>query len=96
MGQYRNQPDFGTSAVEIIASDDINNTTKLNGVCLFVGNGGSAKVILTGMTGPDGKSKPTDADAVTFENIPSGTFLPVIVDYVLAAGSTVGALIAVK
>jgi hypothetical protein len=48
------------------------------------------------MTGLDGKSKPTEADAVTFENIPSGTFLPVIVDYVLAAGSTVGALIAVK
>ena len=95
MGQYRNQPDFGTSAVEIIASDDINNTTKLNGACLFVGNGGSAKVILTGMTDSNG-DKPTEADAVIFENIASGTFLPVIVDYVIATGSTVGALIAIK
>ena len=95
MGQYRNQPDFGTSAVEISASDDINNTTRLNGACLFIGNGGSAKVILRGMTDANG-NKPTEADAVIFENIPSGTFLPVIVDYVIATGSTVGALIAIK
>ncbi len=95
MGQFNNQPDFGTEAKEILASDDINHTTNLGGACLFVGTGGSARVIVSGVQSADGHM-PTVAEATTFENLPSGSFLPVIVDYVLAAGSTVGAIIAVK
>jgi hypothetical protein len=96
MGQFRNQPDFGTSAKEINSSNDITKDTTLNGACIYVGNGGSLKVILTGVTAPDGRSKPTEADAVTFENMADGSFLPVIVDYVISDGTTAGALIAIK
>jgi len=39
---------------------------------------------------------PTAGDAVTFTGYPSGSFLPVIVDYVLATGTTGVNLLAIK
>jgi hypothetical protein len=36
------------------------------------------------------------ADAITFTNIPDGTFLPIVVDYVLATDTTATAIIGVK
>tara|TARA_R110002050_G_C8752395_1_gene498993 strand:+ start:140 stop:430 length:291 start_codon:yes stop_codon:yes gene_type:complete len=96
MGQYANQPDFGTIAVAVTASNTINNTTNLNSSCLFIGTGGDVKVILSGVNGGGGTGRPTAAQAVVFKGLPAGSFLPVIVDYVLATGTTAADLIAVK
>ena len=52
------------------------------------------KVILRGVTNAGGP--PTAADAITFKGIQAGSFLPIIVDYVLATGTSVTELIAVK
>jgi len=96
MGQYANQPDFGTIAVAVTASNTIDNTTNLNSSCLFVGTGGDVKVILSGVNGGGGTGRPTAAQAVVFKGLPAGSFLPVIVDYVLATGTTAADIIAVK
>lgn len=96
MGQYANQPDFGTIAVAVTASNTIDNTTNLNSSCLFIGTGGDVKVILSGVNGGGGTGRPTAAQAVVFKGLPAGSFLPVIVDYVLATGTTAADLIAVK
>ena len=96
MGQYANQPDFGTIAVAVTASDTIDNTTNINSSCLFIGTGGDVKVILSGVNGAGGTGRPTAAQAVVFKGLPAGSFLPVIVDYVLATGTTAADIIAVK
>jgi len=180
MGQYANQPDFGTFASEIqTISDTISSATNLNSSALFIGTGGDVKVILAGTVGPsvisgfsspgytgsggtgytydanpvyagtiggsgtgleveyvtntsdqvvsiasiqvpgsgylngdlitindgDGNAVfrvvaepglPTASEAVTFKNLSNGCFLPVIVDYVLATGTTAADIIAVK
>jgi len=95
MGQYNNQPDFGTEAAEITASNTISNTTNIDRSCIYVGTGGNVKVILSGATNSTG-GKPDASDAVIFKNMPSGSFLPVICDYVLATGTTATDLVAVK
>jgi hypothetical protein len=95
MGQYIGQPDFGTSAVEITASDTIDLTTKLNSSALFIGSGGDVTVILGGIPGASG-GFPASSQAVTFKNLSNGCFLPVIVDYVLATGTTAADIVAVK
>ncbi len=95
MGQYANQPDFGTEAKRIVATDEISLATNINQSCIYVGTGGDIRVILSGTTGPDG-GKPILTDGVTFKNMPSGSFLPVICDYVLAGGTTATHLVAVK
>jgi|TARA_B110000503_G_scaffold76601_1_gene118079 hypothetical protein len=88
MGQYGNQPDFGTEAFSVTANDTINTTTNLGGCILYVGGTGNVKVLMAGKT--------QLGDAVTFTNIPDGTFLPIVVDYVLATGTTATAIIGVK
>ena len=37
MGQYGNQPDFGTQAAAVTPSDTISYATNLNQACLYVG-----------------------------------------------------------
>ena len=88
MGQFGNQPDFGTEAFSITPSDTINATTNLGGCILYVGGTGNVKVLMAG--------KSDLADAITFANIPDGTFLPIVVDYVLATDTTATAIIGVK
>ena len=95
MGQFNNQPDFGTFAEAVIKSDDINNTQNIGGACIYVGTGGDIRVILSGVTDGNG-NKPGLLDGITFKNVPSGTFLPVICDYVLSAGTTADHLLAIK
>ncbi len=95
MGQFGNQPDFGTAAAAVTASDTISFATSVRRSCLYVGTGGDVKVILSGVTQADG-SPPTAAEAVLFKNIPDGSFLPVIVDYVLLTGTTAADIIAIK
>ncbi|MBC8397830.1 MAG: hypothetical protein H8E16_12125 [Flavobacteriales bacterium] len=96
MGQYAGQPDFGTFASDITTSDTISSATKLNSSALFIGSGGDVKVILAGVVGSSGSGLPTATEAVTFKNLSNGCFLPVIVDYVLATGTTAADIIAIK
>ena len=94
MGQYANSPDFATKATEISKSDDIIAEKKLNSAAIYVGTGGDLKVIIAG-TVKAGGGFPEASQAVTFKNIPDGSFTPVIVDYVLSTGTTASDLVAV-
>jgi hypothetical protein len=82
MGQFGNQPDFGTEAFSVTPSDT------LNSCILYIGGTGNVKVLMAG--------KSELADAITFTKIPDGTFLPIVVDYVLATDTTATAIIGVK
>jgi len=95
MGQYANQPDFGTQATAIAPSDGIQYSKNIQGACLYVGVGGDIKVILSGVTGAPG-AFPTAAQAIVFKGVPAGSILPVIVDYVLATGTTATDMVALK
>ena len=177
MGQYGNQPDFGTEAVTILPTDIITESTNRNSSCLYVGGAGDVNVILSSVSGrkntvtaislisggtgyitgtgattvtsavpePTGSGltiafvaaagvvtsgtvagpgsnyrvgdivtialgsnnatfridatktlEPIAFDAVTFKAVPAGSILPVIVDYVLATGTTATNMIALK
>ena len=96
MGQFGNQPDFGTEASVVTASDTIGYATNQKSSCLYIGTGGNVKVILSGVVGAAGSGLPTATEAVLFKNVPNGSFLPVIVDYVLATDTTVTDIIAIK
>jgi hypothetical protein len=95
MGQFGNQPDFGTEAATVTPSDTIGQATNIKRSCLYVGTGGDVKVILSGVTGAGG-TLPTASEAVLFKNVPDGSFLPVIVDYVLLTDTTATDIIAIK
>ena len=83
MGQYGNQPDFVTRAAVVAPSNTIDETTNLSSAALYVGTGGDITVIMTGVVGAAGSGPPIAGQAIVFKNVPSGTYLPVIVDYVL-------------
>ena len=51
MGQFGNQPDFGTEAAAVTTSDTISYATNVQASCLYIGTGGNVKVILSGVTG---------------------------------------------
>ena len=76
MGQYNQQPDFATIATTVTKSD----TTFLNGAALYVGTGGDVHVIMKNVEN-------TAGNVVVFKNVSNGSFLPAIVDYVMAATS---------
>jgi len=96
MGQYANQPDFGTFAASVTKNDTISVATSLDSSCLYVGTGGDVKVILSGVTGSSGKGLPTASEAIVFKNVQSGSVLNVIVDYVLSTGTTATDIVALK
>ncbi len=96
MGQYANQPDFGTFAASVTKNDAISVATNLDSSCLYVGTGGDVKVILSGVTGSSGKGLPTASEAIVFKNVQSGSVLNVIVDYVLSTGTTATDIVALK
>jgi hypothetical protein len=85
MGQYGNQPDFGTRALTITpqgtAGDSGDPGQLLNSAALYIGTGGTLCVTVVGPT-DTGAAEP---GATIFTNIPNGTFFPVIVDYVWEA-----------
>jgi len=95
MGQFFNQPDFGTEATAIAASDIIAANTNLNSSCLYVGTAGDVNVIMTSKFGPNGEY-PVIIDAVKFKNVPAGSILPVIVDFLVANGTTAADFVALK
>ena len=96
MGQYYNQPDFGTEAKNILPSDDFGVSKDLRSSCLYVGVAGDVSVVMQGVRGSDGVEPPTTADAITFKNVPAGSILPVIIDFVASTNTTATDLIALK
>ena len=89
MGNYATQPDFATTASAITPSDTMDTTTFLDGSALYVGTGGNVRVIMRSVGANLGNT-------VTFTNVADGTFLPIIVDYVIATDTTASGIIAVK
>ena len=80
MGQYGNQPDFGTRAINITPIGDPDPQEGIAGenlgsAALYIGTGGTLVVTVIG-----GNSQPFNT--TTFTNIPNGTFFPVIVSNV--------------
>lgn len=87
MGQYGNQPDFGTRAKMIVPTGDLPNGIpgeNLGSAALYIGTGGDLVVNVVG--GNDSANSYTNA--VIFKNIPDGTFFPVIVNNVWATYDT--------
>jgi hypothetical protein len=82
MGQYGNQPDFGTRAKMIVPTGDANSPEtgqNLNSAALYIGTGGTLVCNVVG-------GNTVDFEPYTvFTNIPNGTFLPVIVNNVWVA-----------
>ena len=82
MGQYGNQPDFGTRAASGNpvgnASSPLEATSPLNGAALYIGTGGD---LVCNVVGGNFNSQGT-ANTTVFRNIPNGTFFPVIVNNV--------------
>ena len=79
MGQFGNQPDFGTKARMIIPRGlgVDQNGENLNSTALYIGTGGTLCVNVVG-----GNENGTSANTTVFKNIPNGTFFPVIVNNV--------------
>jgi hypothetical protein len=85
MGQYGNQPDFGTRALTIVPTGDypvsgMESGQPLNSAALYIGTGGDLVVSVVG-----GDANNTYSGITIFKNIPNGTFFPVIVNNVWAA-----------
>lgn len=82
MGQFGNQPDFGTQAIALNPSGDAFdglNRQSIDPPCaLYVGTGGD---LLVTVVGSDETSGLNNA-ATLFMNVPSGTFMPIIVSYI--------------
>ena len=72
---------FANEATAITKSDTFNSTTILNGAALYVGTGGDVAVVMQGIAG-------SLSNDVIFKNVPSGTFLPIAVDFLCSTGTT--------
>jgi hypothetical protein len=80
MGQYGNQPDFGTRGKNINPTGDALNITtgeNLNSAALYIGSGGTLIVTLVG-------GDTNGAPYTVFNNVPDGSFFPIIVTNVWA------------
>ncbi len=83
MGQFGNQPDFGTRAINIVPTGDPDPNQELAGenlgsAALYIGTGGTLVATVIG-----GNSQ--TLNTTTFTNVPDGTFFPVIVSNVWAS-----------
>jgi len=75
MGQYGNQPDFGTRAQDVIISGSGSENAgaePFKPAALYIGNGGTLVANVVGGNNPND-------NYTIFTNIPNGTFFPVIV-----------------
>lgn len=77
MGNYSNQPDYATSASNH-TPDTVNFTTFLDQSAIYVSAGTEVSVIIAGQV-------PSFENVVRFKGIKGGTFMPVVVDYILGA-----------
>ena len=83
-GNFQAQPRvFAHDAVVVTKSDtvDIPNTSE-RGCCLYIGDSGDVKVKMEGGT------------EVTFKNVPTGTFLPILVTRVFSTGTSAAEILA--
>ena len=82
MGQFGNQPDFGTQARFLEPEGDATNMASgyhINPPCaLYIGTGGDLLVTVVG----GNLNSPYGSNATLFKNMPTGTFMPVMVSYV--------------
>jgi len=95
MGQYYNQPDFGTEAKVALPTDIIAASTNLKGSCLYVGTAGDVAVIMSGKFGTEGQY-PVIADKIIFKNVPAGSILPVVFDFLVSTGTTASNFVTLK
>ena len=86
MGQFGNQPDFGTRAQTIIpyGNPKDNNAINLKPAALYVGTGGTLVCRVVGGNSEVASTGNEQSGATIFENIPNCTFLPIIVTAVWA------------
>jgi len=87
MGQYGNQPDFGTRAAEVVPTGQAgtnDSLINLSSAALYIGTGGTLVCSVVGGNSHYGGS-PQNWDSTVFKNIPDGTFFPVIVNHVFAS-----------
>ena len=84
MGQYGNQPDFGTRAKAVtpigVPFDPTSILEKLNSAALYIGTGGTLVCSVVG-----GNAVDQGAGYTIFNNIPDGTFFPVVVNYIYSS-----------
>ena len=76
MGQYGNQPDFAVKAVSVNVAAGASN---LDSAALYIGTSGDLEVQPVGNAA---------GSTVVFRNIPSGSFLPVIVSAIISGGNS--------
>tara|TARA_R110000772_G_scaffold202736_2_gene313022 strand:- start:939 stop:1232 length:294 start_codon:yes stop_codon:yes gene_type:complete len=80
MGQFFNQPDFATEAKQPLIATPAQAIARegfLDSACLYVGVGGDLVVLIAGGDPSSG------LDYRFFKNVPSGSILPVTVDFVM-------------
>lgn len=83
MGQYGNQPDFGTRAnIGGIHGNPSDPTSAVNlgSAALYIGTGGTLICRVVGGNAYYVNDADPQSGYTIFYNIPSGTFFPVIVD----------------
>lgn len=84
MGQYGDQPDFGTRAAAVtigVGPDEPLSVTNLGSAALYIGTGGTLVCRVVGGNTTLYNSDPGSGYTI-FYNIPDGTFFPVIVSAV--------------
>jgi hypothetical protein len=83
MGQYGNQPDFGTRAgrAQIDGGpSDPSTAVNLGSAALYIGAGGTLVCRVVGGNDHYFDEEDPQSGYTIFYNIPAGTFFPVIVD----------------
>ena len=83
MGQYGNQPDFGTRAGRAPINGDPTDpktATNLGSAALYIGTGGTLICRVVGGNANYADNADPQSGYTIFRNVPAGTFFPVIVD----------------
>lgn len=80
MGNYSNQPEFATSASNHTL-DTVNFATNLNGQAVYIESSTELNVIMANVA-------PSYENIVQFKGLQGGSFLPVIVDYIVPVART--------
>jgi hypothetical protein len=75
MGNYSNQPEFATSASNYTL-DTVNFTTNLNGQAVYINKDTELNVIMANVV-------PSYENIVQLKDLKGGSFLPIIVDYIV-------------
>lgn len=88
MGQFGNQPDFGTIAADVNISgntiDNLKPEYSFKPAALYIGTGGTLVCRIVGGNKNYSINGNPDTGYTVFTNVPSGSFLPIIVDHIWA------------